>query len=179
MATRPQACSVAWGYCDPSAAPALCLTRLALAPQSSLSNPSTELFYPSADDTPAQYFVSCKLTQDVLDFLIQITNKVIKKAYSWSSAKGNANSCNLGTNNPMHCYRLGSNCLGKSSAEKDTKLKVNQQCTLSARRPSASWGVSVGVRNLKKVVLPIWHPWDKIQRVVSPFVFLRTRQRWI
>lgn len=56
------------------------LTPFALAHQYSLSNPSAELFYPSADDTPAQYFGSCKLTQDILDSLIQITNKDVKKA---------------------------------------------------------------------------------------------------
>lgn len=40
------------------------LKPLALAHQSSLSDPSAELFYPSADDAPVQHSVSCKLTQD-------------------------------------------------------------------------------------------------------------------
>lgn len=174
MATHPQAYSIAQGCCDPSA---LCHVEphtTGLAHESSLSNPSAELFYPSADDTPAQHVVSCKFTLDAFDSLIQISNKGIKKAWSqkwktsWSSAKGKANSCNLGTKNPMHCYRLGSNCLGNSPAEKDTKLRVNQQCTLSARRPSASWGVSVRVRKLK-VILPNLAPMRSTKKCCVSF----------
>jgi len=35
---------------------------------------------------------------------------------SRSSAKGNAESCNVGKNNPMHQYRLGTSCPGRISA---------------------------------------------------------------
>ena len=60
----------------------------------------------------------------------------------------------------MHQYRLRSNCLGSSSAEKDlgvlkdTELNISQQCTLAARRPTTSWDVLVRVSKLKKVIFP-------------------------
>ncbi|CAM5138930.1 unnamed protein product [Eretmochelys imbricata] len=53
----------------------------------------------------------------------------------------------LGRKNPMHCYRLGTEWLGSSSAEKDVwvtvdeKLDMSQQRALVARRPMAFWDV--------------------------------------
>lgn len=59
----------------------------------------------------------------------------------------------------MHQHRLGSNCLGGSSVQKDlgvledTKLNVTQQCTLAARRPT-TWDVLVRVTKLKATIVP-------------------------
>jgi len=52
----------------------------------------------------------------------------------------------LGTNNPMHQYRLGADLLGSSSAERDLgvpvedKLTMSRQCALVAKKANGILG---------------------------------------
>ncbi|CAM4606561.1 unnamed protein product [Caretta caretta] len=56
----------------------------------------------------------------------------------------------LGRKNPMPCYRLGTDWLSSSSAEKglgitvDEKLDMSQQCALVAKKAMAYWAALVG-----------------------------------
>ncbi|CAM5091337.1 unnamed protein product, partial [Natator depressus] len=70
----------------------------------------------------------------------------------------------LGRKNPMHCYRLGTEWLGSSSAEKDLgvtvgkKLDMRQQCALVAKKANGILGCihrSIASRS-RDVIVPLY-----------------------
>uniref|UniRef100_A0A8C3RUK5 Reverse transcriptase domain-containing protein n=1 Tax=Chelydra serpentina TaxID=8475 RepID=A0A8C3RUK5_CHESE len=70
----------------------------------------------------------------------------------------------LGRKNPMHCYRLGTEWLGSSSAEKDLgvtvdeKLNMSQQCALVAKKANGILGcISRGISSRSRdVIIPLY-----------------------
>ncbi|CAM4592414.1 unnamed protein product [Caretta caretta] len=70
----------------------------------------------------------------------------------------------LGRKNPMHSYRLGTEWLGSSSAEKDLgvtvdeKLDMSQQCALVAKKANGILGcISRGIaRRSRDVIVPLY-----------------------
>ncbi|CAM5085937.1 unnamed protein product [Eretmochelys imbricata] len=70
----------------------------------------------------------------------------------------------LGRKNPMHRYRLGSEWLGSSSAEKDLgvtidkKLDMSQQCALVAKKANVILGcISRGIASRSRdVIVPLY-----------------------
>uniref|UniRef100_A0A8C3HFM2 Reverse transcriptase domain-containing protein n=1 Tax=Chrysemys picta bellii TaxID=8478 RepID=A0A8C3HFM2_CHRPI len=70
----------------------------------------------------------------------------------------------LGRKNPLHCYRLGTEWLGSSSAEKDLgvtvdkKLNMSQQCVLVAKKANSILGcISRGIASRSRdVIIPLY-----------------------
>ncbi|CAM4601780.1 unnamed protein product [Lepidochelys olivacea] len=70
----------------------------------------------------------------------------------------------LGRKNPMHCYRLGTEWLGSSSAEKaigvtvDEKLDMSEQCALVAKKANGILGcISRGIASRSRdVIIPLY-----------------------
>jgi len=102
-------------------------------------------------DTPE----GCAATQQDLDRLERNLMKF---------NKGKCRVLHLGRNNPMHQYRVGTDLLESSSAERDlgvlvdNKLTMSQQCALVAKMTSGILGCikkSVASRS-RKVLLPLY-----------------------
>ncbi|CAM5105034.1 unnamed protein product [Natator depressus] len=93
----------------------------------------------------------------------------LDKMEDWAKIKlrFNKDKCgvlHIGQKNPLHCYRLGTNWLSDSSAEKDLgitvdkKLDMSQQCALVAKKANGILGCisrSVASR-LRKVIIPLY-----------------------
>ncbi|CAM4624675.1 unnamed protein product, partial [Caretta caretta] len=70
----------------------------------------------------------------------------------------------FGRKNPMHCYRLGTEWLGSSSAEKDLwimvdkKLDMSHQCALIATKTNSILGCISGsiASRLRDVIIPLY-----------------------
>ncbi|CAM5116992.1 unnamed protein product [Natator depressus] len=70
----------------------------------------------------------------------------------------------LGRKNPMHCYRLGTEWLGSSSAEKDLgvtvdeKLDMSQQCVIVAKKANGILGcIRRGIASRSRdVIVPLY-----------------------
>ncbi|CAM4521142.1 unnamed protein product [Caretta caretta] len=93
----------------------------------------------------------------------------LAKLEDWakSNLRFNKDKCrvlHLGRKNAMHCYRLGTEWLGSSSAEKDIgvtvdeKLDMSQQCALVAKKASGILGcISRGIASrLRDVIVPLY-----------------------
>ncbi|GAB0180014.1 mitochondrial enolase superfamily member 1 [Grus japonensis] len=116
-----------------------------------------------ADDTKlggeANTTEGCATTQRDLDRVESWANRKLMKF-----SKGKCRVLHLGRNKPKHQYRLGVDLLGRSSAEKDlgvlvdNKLSMSQQCALVAKKANGILGCiqkSVASRS-REVILPLY-----------------------
>jgi len=97
-----------------------------------------------ADDTKLRSVVDipegCATIQQNLDRLESCTERNLMKFNM-----GKCRVLHLGSNNPMHQYRLGADLLESSSVERDLgvlldKLTMNQQCALAAKKAKGILG---------------------------------------
>uniref|UniRef100_K7F118 Reverse transcriptase domain-containing protein n=1 Tax=Pelodiscus sinensis TaxID=13735 RepID=K7F118_PELSI len=94
----------------------------------------------------------------------------LDKLEKWSEVnrmKFNKDKCkvlHLGRNNQFHTYRMGSDCLGRSTAERDLgvivdhKLHMSQQCDVVAKKANMILGCinRCVVSKTQKVILPFY-----------------------